>query len=492
MNTWTLLELKPTNDEKAIKKAYAKKLKVCHPEDDAEAYQRLREAYSQALDLAKMGYACYYDEEDSCDLKCEVHLGESVPEPEPEPDPEPQTDENKQLFFEETDAHNQEPKPVLNYRQIFDPDEKSIEKFDSNETRVEDALLMMEELYSDYNRRICPDQWNSLLMKDAFWCLECHNQLFWRITEFLMGHPFLPMGIWKLLNDHMQWTECERDLLQHFSSSKTTLMMDRIRKGRPFYYHQQIYFKEPSDVYYGRLENIYKALGTRNLGKAEALLREGMQLYPDDPNLLLMQGEYEIYKGNDKACDFNLKSLKVICLDYWPLRFYMANLLAMNNRNEEALAEYEDLLKIEPYNVEIMIKLSEAYLKDGRIDEGYRRCLDVVALHSSNLRVTQYANKVLQYMGELYKRNPFNGCLKKDIRRLSEQAELAYPSDLFKWRFMMFCSIRLTIKSISMFVAFLILVSLIVTLKVIGLVLAWHIGKRIVKWVGRPAPSFKC
>ena len=58
---WQVLGIEPTRDPIAIKKAYAGKLKFTRPDDDAIAYQRLREAYEYALDHAKavspVGYA---------------------------------------------------------------------------------------------------------------------------------------------------------------------------------------------------------------------------------------------------------------------------------------------------------------------------------------------------------------------------------------------------------------------------------------------------
>jgi curved DNA-binding protein CbpA len=39
---WEILELAPTEDERSIKRAYAKKLKAVHPEDDPEGFKPLR------------------------------------------------------------------------------------------------------------------------------------------------------------------------------------------------------------------------------------------------------------------------------------------------------------------------------------------------------------------------------------------------------------------------------------------------------------------
>ena len=51
---WTVLGIEPTNDVRAIKRAYAAKLKQCRPEDDAAGFQELHRCYKRAVDMAKL------------------------------------------------------------------------------------------------------------------------------------------------------------------------------------------------------------------------------------------------------------------------------------------------------------------------------------------------------------------------------------------------------------------------------------------------------
>jgi hypothetical protein len=66
VDIWQELQIAKTSDVAAIRRAYARRLKQVHPEDDAEGFQVLRKAYEAALVFSK--YSAYMPDENQEEL----------------------------------------------------------------------------------------------------------------------------------------------------------------------------------------------------------------------------------------------------------------------------------------------------------------------------------------------------------------------------------------------------------------------------------------
>lgn len=149
MSHWQLLDLTPDADERSIKRAYARLLKTCRPDDDPEAFQRLREAYETSL--AEVRWRADADEE---------HDEDVMVAPLAVPIPEHATPAPTLGHVESTITINP-PEPSLEHMQQWLTDGK--------ERQVVDALRhwLASEWLLPFERRQQFEQWVLEWLEDA-------------------------------------------------------------------------------------------------------------------------------------------------------------------------------------------------------------------------------------------------------------------------------------------------------------------------------------
>lgn len=76
MDIWEILGIQPTNDEKDIRRAYARQLKIYRPDTHPEEYQHLREAFESAKNYAS--YSAYFKDEESCEENTVNYLSDDA------------------------------------------------------------------------------------------------------------------------------------------------------------------------------------------------------------------------------------------------------------------------------------------------------------------------------------------------------------------------------------------------------------------------------
>lgn len=159
MTIWETLGVSATTNTSEIKKAYAKKLKQHHPESDPEGFQRLREAYVQALEQVK--YENRYD------------------------------------------------KGEYERRALEDTDPAEAAESASETTPFQAFMKQVENLYADSSYKTDLNRWRMLLDSELLWNLENREQLSYQLMDFFRINYRLPSEVWRLLDQYFYWSEME-------------------------------------------------------------------------------------------------------------------------------------------------------------------------------------------------------------------------------------------------------------------------------------------
>ena len=116
MDIWEILGIEETFDKTEIKRAYARKAKLYHPEEHPKEYQRLRSAYRMAVKLAE-------ESKKAMEIDAGVPVGENHGQPEivigngnqAETVPDMQAEENRTQMWEDDTEKPSEGENPYNY-----------------------------------------------------------------------------------------------------------------------------------------------------------------------------------------------------------------------------------------------------------------------------------------------------------------------------------------------------------------------------------------
>lgn len=214
MEHWQILEIEATSELAKIKKAYAKKIKLCHPEDDPDGFQILRMAYETALEEAK-----YIDCGNSY---FEKNVDEIV------------------LFDNDNMIGNEEAERVL----IIAENESIVET-----NLVDEFMFRVKELYNSKTLVDNEDEWRKLLEDDAYWALNVKELLSYRMLYFLQENykkiSFKRSSkVWEMLDKNFDWLEKQRSLYIQFEEEFVDFLIYKIQYSNESYWNYFIRIKK--------------------------------------------------------------------------------------------------------------------------------------------------------------------------------------------------------------------------------------------------------
>ncbi|HFK1517512.1 TPA: tetratricopeptide repeat protein [Bacillus cereus] len=360
MSIWNTLEIEPTDDISVIKKAYAKLLKIHHPEDDPEGYQRLREAFDEAVKSAKNmknKLSIQIDEMNASDRELVFS---------------PWTDSDAEIATTTIAEH-----PVYTF------------------------MESVEMLYDNFFARIEQGNWEEILRSDVIWDVQYAAALQDQLIEFFLYHYHFPHSIWELIDQVFRFSEQRNDLVNEYGENTIQFLLERISGEKEMRYD---IFEKTADLdfelYFYIREEIQRKLIADELEDVKEELDRAFAMYQRDPELLRMQGIYYLRIDNKEKALQSFSNILLIDKDDPDALLYRAHIQHNLGQFHDAIKDCEHLLSVHPEHMDAMLMMTKCLEKVGEIDKAEKIVQDALQIDINHVEFLSYFNSFMAQRGK--------------------------------------------------------------------------------------------
>lgn len=361
LNKWERLGIEPTSDVKLIKRAYASKLKMYHPEDDPQGYQALREAYEWAMKQSQL-------QTNTVELEEQPKPSEQVKSPIKRIDI---FDDTSSVYTEPT--HNKQnnipPKLVLDFNRT--------QNFATPDEAVAAFIQKVANLYDDFSRRIDEACWLVLLQDKVMWNISVSEKLFKEISYFLNEHYYLPIEIWDILNQSFDWTGTYYKNPNDFEERYPQIYKRVIQRSPEclFNYAELLQAEELEyDSFIKMREVACSALLNHELEDARASLIAAQEQFADDPALIQLICTYCVMTGDLQWGREISQQGAVKYPDIQEMWLHRAYFNYHCHEATEALQAIEHVLRLTPDHTGALALALQCHLELDQLDQAEQIC----------------------------------------------------------------------------------------------------------------------
>lgn len=397
-----MLGIEPTKDIRLIKRAYAAKLKVYHPEEDPQGYQALREAYDWAVEQSKRieltetidtieteetiiprnSFSGAFDEwemdeeeneEDQVDQADQADQVDEIDEVDDEsvlsiPLVINESDDEDQDHGENVDEDSLKDLLTTPPRLVYD---LNLVAPDPQE-HVSMFMEKVEKLYADFPKRMNESYWLELLQDSVMWDISVSEGLYEEVSEFFEDHHFLPLEIWKILNQSFNWTDKFNEDPDEFKEYFLEIY-HRAIKCLPEYllsYDTLLHVEGIDfDLYLQYREEIAIALVSQELDDARSSIYHAQHVFDNDPILDQLVCQYcRLAEDITWGLEVSERSIQRNP-QLMDMRLHHAYFYYRSGKIAKALVDVDYILLTEPSHMGAMSLAIKCYMEQAQLDK---------------------------------------------------------------------------------------------------------------------------
>ncbi|MDO5155187.1 MAG: tetratricopeptide repeat protein [Eubacteriales bacterium] len=353
---WKILEIEKTKDEDVIKAAYRKKLRYVNPEDDAEGFKELRQAYDEAMEYASMP--------------------------------------------EELEEHSQE------------------QVFKGKKTDVDLWIDRIDLIYVDVAKRRDVACWETLLHDPVCDDLDTELEAAEKLLVYFMSHSYMPQAVWQAVEQRFHYKDSLEQLKERFPENYLDYVMWQI--DHPGFIDYDMFDGVTNSHVDDYISTLYEEKNAFDEGDVEGAKKHLKTLLRYDVTHPFTQVEEARHLMKEDKLNEALSIMEDLDFEYsdnpYIERVY-ADVLLQKNEVEKARNVYEHLLEVDADNFSAALGRAKCTFLDGSLEDAKEMVEDILEDRVQEMESMQLLDEineklVTRYQSELEEQKDVETCYK--------------------------------------------------------------------------------